>query len=42
MLHLVAEYEDAVPQEEKDYNEKQGYKAQALQLFDGWLDRNQP
>ena len=32
MLHLAADYEDDVPE-----NERRGYKSEALRLFNAWL-----
>ena len=37
MLHLVSDYEDAVP-----VSERAGHKSKALDLFYDWLDNNKP
>ena len=36
MMVLAAEYEDVVP-----VDEQQGFKSQALALFNAWLKQNQ-
>lgn len=39
MLHLLSEYEDAVPEDEA---QQESHSDRAMELFNNWLDRRQP